>query len=341
MRENQIRSTFGDSGIRDYAEAHGRLGAITDDTQMTLFTAEGMLRGHVRMMLKGVCHLPGVVSHAYLRWIKTQGEKPHGGIDLGMDGWLITHRDLFNTRAPGATCISALKAMKRFGGRAANSSKGCGGVMRVAPVGMYFSLEGRDHKEGSWMIKEAFSTGTEVAALTHGHRTGQLTAGFLSAVVALILSGTSLVDAIEQAVRELRRQKDHRETYAAIERAQQFAIARPGRQYCVRELGEGWVAEEALAMSLYCALSAKDFESGIILAVNHGGDSDSTGAITGNLLGAMMGVEAIPDRWLQPLELSHVIREMADDMATFPQWDLGDYSESGEHDFYWERYPGW
>ena len=42
---------------------------------------------------------------------------------------------------------------------------------------------------------------------------------------------------------------------------------------------------------------------GVILAVNHGGDSDSTGLIAGHLLGAMQGRSAIPNRWLAPLEL--------------------------------------
>ena len=63
-------------------------------------------------------------------------------------------------------------------------------------------------------------------------------------------------------------------------------------------------------MGLYCALGAKDFEDGIILAVNHSGDSDSTGSITGNLLGAAAGVEAIPDRWLARLELRSTIEAL-------------------------------
>ncbi len=66
-------------------------------------------------------------------------------------------------------------------------------------------------------------------------------------------------------------------------------------------MGEGWVAEEALAISIYCALVAKDFEQGIIHAVNHDGDSGSTGAIVGNLLGTMHGVSAIPAKWVKSL----------------------------------------
>lgn len=57
--------------------AFGRTGAITDDTQMTFFTAEGLL-GRITGMWQGVfCHTPTVVHHAYLRWLKTQGESPN------------------------------------------------------------------------------------------------------------------------------------------------------------------------------------------------------------------------------------------------------------------------
>ena len=82
----------------------------------------------------------------------------------------------------------------------------------------------------------------------------------------------------------------------------------------VESLGEGWVAEEALAIALFCALVAPDFESALRLAVNHGGDSDSTGAIAGNLLGASLGEAAIPPRWLPLLELREEILRLAEEL---------------------------
>src|SRR5260370_31553819 len=91
---------------------------------------------------------------------------------------------------------------------------------------------------------------------------------------------------MDAAKKELRNHKSHQETLAAIEQAEALAEARPRERSALRVMGKGFVAEEALAMGIYCALSARDFEDGIILAVNHSGDSDSTGSITGNLLGA-------------------------------------------------------
>jgi ADP-ribosylglycohydrolase len=83
----------------------------------------------------------------------------------------------------------------------------------------------------------------------------------------------------------------------------------------VEKLGGGWGAEEALAISIYCALAAKgDFAQGLILAVNHGGDSNSTGAITGNIMGALLGRRAIPVNWLERLELRQEIETVALDL---------------------------
>ena len=59
-------------------------------------------------------------------------------------------------------------------------------------------------------------------------------------------------------------------------------------------LGEGWVAEEALTIAVYSALKySGDFKKAVICAVNHDGDSDSTGAIAGNILGAYLGLPEV------------------------------------------------
>ena len=108
----------------------------------------------------------------------------------------------------------------------------------------------------------------------------------------------------------------------------------------IARLGQGWVAEEALAIGVYCALTASEFPSAVLSAVNHDGDSDSTGAIAGHLLGALWGQEAIPAGWLDDLELREVIAAVADDLHEFPRWRISEYSPAPDNDRIWARYPG-
>ena len=80
----------------------------------------------------------------------------------------------------------------------------------------------------------------------------------------------------------------------------------------IHQLGEGWVGEEALAIAVFCALKHRDnFDEALISAVNHNGDSDSTGAITGNILGTYLGIEGIPEKYISNLELKEILEKVA------------------------------
>jgi len=135
MSRAEILSRFGPEGITDYAPAYGGTGKITDDTQMTLFTAEGLLRGQMRGVSKGTAGFDHTVANAYLRWLATQGHECRT-VTVEKDGWLFQQPELHSQRAPGMTCLSALRDYPGFPEIGGNDSKGCGGVMRVAPVGL-------------------------------------------------------------------------------------------------------------------------------------------------------------------------------------------------------------
>jgi ADP-ribosylglycohydrolase len=339
MSRAQILERFGPEGVTGYLPAYGGLGRITDDTQMTLFTAEGLLRGWVRGCFRGITTFSGVTAHAYLRWLRTQGESSAHDLRIGgvEQGWLFGQRELHARRAPGNTCLSALRAMPSLGEPARNDSKGCGGVMRVAPVGL-FTWQFRERES----LDAAFKLGAEIAALTHGHPTGSLTAGVLAVMVQRLVDGATLAESVDAAKECLRKHAQHEETLRALERAEALAASDTPRAEAVARLGQGWIAEEALAISVYCALVARDFVDGVRLAVNHDGDSDSTGAIAGNLLGTLLGVQAIPSEWLEPLELRAVIAELAEDLFAFPGWEIGEYAADvalGER--IWKKYPGY
>ena len=321
-----IREVFGPNGITDMAHAHGVLGAITDDTQMTLFTAEGAIRGRYSQIDGGRFDRTEIMHRAYLRWLETQdGFSTHTAFGAPLDpGWLSDQKQLHSRRAPGATCLRALAdASGRGVGKPVNNSKGCGGVMRVAPLG----LVAQDPQD-------AFRYGCEAAAVTHGHPTGYLASGFLASVICRIMGGVALSSAIEATLPVLREWKNHEETVAAVLDATRLAEQGKVEPELVETLGGGWIAEEALAIGLYCALATASLEDAVILAVNHSGDSDSTGSIAGSVAGTVSGPAAIPGRWLELLELREAIEAIAADLhRCFHDTDF----KPGKDDF--ARYP--
>lgn len=309
MSLGMIRKRFGSSGITGFEVLYGRGGAITDDTQMALFTAEGLLRSANMAEPLDLCQSG---HDALLRWLKTQGvESRHPrfaeATRLDGNGWLLGVRQLHEQRAPGNTCLSALMA-RRMGtkGDPLNSSKGCGGVMRMAPVGLFFCNP-----------LQAFDIGCHLAATTHGHPSGFLSAGFLAAVVSVLSHSGDIHNALDTAVGELVRQPGHQECLVAVEKAIALTHTGSPTPERVESLGRGWVGEEALSIAIYCVLAAeRSFERGVLLAVNHSGDCDSTGAIAGNILGALLGRASIPQRWLDQLELAKEIEMVSDDLLT-------------------------
>jgi ADP-ribosyl-[dinitrogen reductase] hydrolase len=331
-----IREQFGKQGVTDFEYAYGRRGAITDDTQMTLFTAEGLLRAYCRFKNRGTGPaFDSVTYYAYLRWLYTQNNKPEvSKPKIGHDGYLISIDELYARRAPGNSCLSALES-DRMGtiSEPINNSKGCGGVMRMAPVGLFIESPAvyTQFDEGIRM-EQAFKIGCELAAITHGHPTGYLAAGVLSVIISRIIDGDALDEAIDKAITILRTKKDHIECLRAIESARGLAVEGSPSPESVEQLGGGWIAEEALAIGIYCSLVANDdFTKGVLLAVNHSGDSDSTGSIAGNILGALLGKNAIPKNWIEEVELSNVIEEISNDLfATY---------QDGEE--WWNKYPGY
>ncbi len=181
--------------------------------------------------------------------------------------------------------------------------------MRVAPIGLFLHM---GHGE-------VFREGCASAAITHGHPTGYLTAGVLAELIAgIVRDGLSVEHALERAMRYLGSPEpdDLVETRRALDAASWLARPEGGvtpSPAVVESLGGGWVAEEALAIGVYCALVARDFPSGVLLAANHSGDSDSTASIAGSILGALLGPDTIPRRWLEPLEVRKTIDRLCDD----------------------------
>ena len=301
MLRSDMLCVYGPDGVRTMSKW------ITDDTQMTLFTAEGMLMG-----LQHDMPMPACVYQSYLDWYATQMRGAKGGV-FNKESMLFAETRLHARRAPGNTCLSALESGEMgLIDEPINRSKGCGGVMRTAPCGLLKMVDMPD-PEDAYALQGAMA-----AAITHSHSLGWIPAAMLSDMVHQIMleDGRSLrqitLDSLDRMNRLFR--TDANMPYFdklmrhAVELVDEDVYPHEG----VGMLGGGWVGEEALAIAVYCALKFQDdMEECLSAAVTHDGDSDSTGAIAGNILGAWLGVEGIPEKWLAQLEMREVIDDMA------------------------------
>ena len=311
-------SRFGTAGIMGYELINGRA-LLSDDTQMTLFSANGIINA-VLDEARGENgeSVTDYVYNSYIDWLETQGISVINADPLRRAATrLFSVTELHARRAPGNTCIYALEGGKRSTiDKPINNSKGCGGIMRVAPFGLTPCFD----------AERAFDEASAAAVLTHGHVFGWMPAGILAYIINKIvfegldpeaasadcrgfLKNRYTWDAADALIRWLSEaeglSKMSMSDKTAIERLD--AVGNPAKG--------GWTGESALYIALYSVLKYRDdFDKAVICAVNCGEDRDSTGAVAGNIIGAVTGMSGISRKWLTDLELRDTVIELADDL---------------------------
>ncbi|MDE5796349.1 MAG: ADP-ribosylglycohydrolase family protein, partial [Muribaculaceae bacterium] len=316
----EIKYRYGGDGVQEYDMSYPwldrqhrpRKALFSDDTQMTLYTAEALLEAEKSdtPLLKTICE-------AYLIWFGHQADRK---VKAGYKSALSEIDELNQRRAPGNTCMSALLSIYR-GKVADNNSKGCGGVMRVAPIGLYGAIHG-------WSLQETARIAGEAAAITHLHPLST----YSSAALAVIVQQCVNTEHIDRETFKLIVEDTlsvitglYGESAPAMnDFLNVIHTAIRGANTTISDweiieiyLGGGWVAEETLAIAIFSVLRhIDDFSGCLVCAVNHGGDSDSTGAVAGNIIGAIVGYNAIPTKFTVPLQLHELIIDMADALLT-------------------------
>ncbi|MFD7260233.1 ADP-ribosylglycohydrolase family protein [Streptomyces sp. NPDC059874] len=302
-----IREEHGPHGLTEPAPAHGRRGAVTAATQLTLFTVDGLIRAHVRRDT-GAWHPPTDVHRAYRRWAATQHD--WGPDERRKDnGWLAQQEWLYARRGPDRSCLTGFadEVLGTLDHPKNPTARGAAATARSAPFGLLVG----------WEPALVLQLAVECAAQSHGHPAAYLSAGAFAVIVHGLTRGDSLDSAVQRALGLLGARPGHQPVTDALQRALSAVTAAPPGPEAVETLAPGpdHSAEDALAVALYCALVAEDVPHGLRLAVNHGGDSPATGALCGALLGALHGETALPAAWLADVEGRATLLELADDFA--------------------------
>ena len=313
---HNIQENYGENGIVNYDLEYAWLddkvnqAQISDDTQMTLYTLEALMQN-----AEANEEIIQNVTDAYLVWMGFQT-----GQNVHVEDIYKTSKlpELNQRRAPGNTCLSALVSINR-GREVVNDSKGCGGIMRVAPVGIYGTLKG-------WTLEHTAKIAGKIAEITHKHPLSTYASAACAVLIQLclmeekmnkeifikkVLESLDIIKNLYESTPEMQAFDAYIHKTLALTESQN-----PDWKVIEQKIGEGWVAEESFAIAIFCVTRHIDnFEDCIVSAVNHGGDSDSTGAIVGNIIGAILGYEAIPESYKVDLQNLEFIEKLSEEIS--------------------------
>lgn len=282
----------------DFDKIVGKL-IVSDDTQMTLFTANALLLdGNLRIN----------TWNCYQDWLETQFKQGKSELSHRPISWLMEYPEMYASREPGRTCLMTL--MRGIPGdlnEPINQSKGCGALMRVAPLAFI-------DREDLYLVA------IENSALTHGHQMSHIASAALVSLLRYISEGETLCDSVSLMRQDIKRIFMGSLEVKVFDDLLQQAILASEKDFddmeIISRLGEGWVAEETLAIALYCSLKySNDLKKALRVAVLHDGDSDSTGSVTGQMLGTLLGAKKLPQEEIKRLDLLEPLMKMIERLS--------------------------
>jgi ADP-ribosyl-[dinitrogen reductase] hydrolase len=251
-------------------------GAWTDDTSMALCLAESLIEK------KGFDPVDQLKK--YVAWYRS--------------GHLSSTGKLFDIGIATRTALERFEQTgEPFPGDAQPDAAGNGALMRLAPVALAYADE----------PTTAIDLAGEMARTTHGAPQAIDANRYFAALLVQALHGTDVPQLLKDAIYHPARDDTaplHPEVLAVAEGS--FMVKDPP---AIR--GQGYVVR-TLEAALWALRSTRTFEEGVLAAVNLGDDADTTGAVFGQLAGALYGDAAIPVRWLEKLVMRDHIQEFAD-----------------------------
>ncbi|KAF2438705.1 ADP-ribosylglycohydrolase [Karstenula rhodostoma CBS 690.94] len=211
-------------------------------------------------------------------------------------------KDIGGATHVGLLNYSHLHDPRRCG--AGDGKAGNGSLMRCIPTGLF--TRGRDER-----IKES----KEISAITHNDSRCTVSCAAYNEIVAALLDGKTPQTAVGIGL-EVAREQDHIDVVDAIERGRTLSISKFANEGPGDELPDntsGYVLQ-SLTVAIAALLDPRSLEDVLVDVTRIGGDTDTNGAISGGLLGARDGIEAIPERWLNTLQFRTEFEELAQDI---------------------------
>ena len=319
MDYDSICERFEKKGCLDLAVSKRTGTALfTDDTQLSLFTADGLLWAHSAGADDGQVNYEDYIFLAYQVWLYTQTKTVAGKeyawlFDPNQNAYklrLLKAKGLYKKRTADTKNIDALLKIRNMAygtpEHPLNDNKDNGAVKRSAPIGLYYYNDTR----------KAFDIGCRAAAITHGNPVAYISAGCYAAIIAEIVSGAEIEDAVKTVIELLGSVSEGEVLRKTLKYALDL-VNNPeiDPMSAVRKMGYGFEAYEALAIAVYCAVL--HFESpryAIQLAANHDGASDTCASMAGAMLGAYFGEQGFPKGWVEKLQYKNLISAVADKM---------------------------
>lgn len=327
----QICLDYGPNGLLGYDLVNGRA-EVTSYTQLAAFSANGILMGLTRNRLTGRdTPLVRYVGLAIREWSRSQTFRT-GEPNFC---WLSSLPDLKRRRCMDTWMLSILEKPPLGTMEApTNRSSHPAALTAVIPLAMLADATHLSQEEINHM-------GAQIVAMTHGNPEAFLSGAVLTHLLSRVLQEPSLplellipdvCDALQLQFGRLYTQT------ATIRELLQLALMLAkddsvSSMEAMEKLG-CHSAAEVLAGAVYaCVTCGEDFDTAIITAVNHSGRSAAVGAITGALLGARLGYEALPEFYLESLEPLHILLELANDLVVGCPMEIG----SSLFDDDWDR----
>lgn len=317
MSYEEICTTFERYGAMDLAVSKKTGTALfTEATQMSLFTADGILWADSKQAAYENSAVASYVFYSYQLWLYMQTKTISGPeyewlFDKTKNpnmSSLLRSKGLGKHRRMNTVNIDALLDARNnnFGTltKQVNSNIDNGAVKRVVTAGLFYG-ESPDM---------AFRIACDIGAITHSHPDGYLPCGVYAAIVAELLTDKPIEEAVSDAMALLTAYPHCTRTYKALEKAVDMAED-PDLDPLegIDELGDGKTAVSALAISVFSALvHQSSYKYAIELAANHDGDSAACGAITGGILGAWYGYKKLPKDWKKKIQYHTLLETVAD-----------------------------